>query len=298
MKNAPVRHRIEYSAYLLVKGLLRIVPHPTARKLGRGLGALGWHVLGSRRRVALDNLRLALPELGEAERQRIARESLRHLGAAFCDPLSALRFDAVEFCRRLTLEGWEHLQEAEERGQGVFIMSAHLGMWEAAAQPVALYAGGMDVVGRPLDNPHLDHDLVALRTRFGNRLLSKRGAARGMLKALRGGGKVGILIDQRARPADAVEVPFFGHPALTSSVLARLALRTGAAVVPIFGYGEPDGRYRVVLRPPVLPPEPKNLPASEEEAVIALTQRYMEVVEAEIRRDPAQWMWLHKRWKR
>jgi KDO2-lipid IV(A) lauroyltransferase len=248
--------------------------------------------------VALDNLRLAFPELSEEERRSIARESLRHLGAAFCDPLSAQRFDSVELCKRLTLEGWEHLQAADARGKGVFIMSAHLGMWEAAAQPVALYAGGMDVVGRPLDNPHLDRDLVALRTRFGNRLLSKRGAARGMLKSLRGGGRVGILIDQRARPSDAVEVPFFGHPARTSSVLARLALRTGAAVVPIFGYGEPGGRYRVVLRPPVLPPEDDERPESEEEAVAVLTQRYMAVVEAEIRRDPAQWMWLHKRWKR
>ena len=161
----------------------------------------------------------------------------------------------MEFCRRLTLEGWHHLQDAQALGKGVFVMSAHLGCWEAAAQTVALYGGSMDVVGRPMDNPYLDRDLTRLRTRFGNRVLDKRGAARGIIKALRRGGAVGILIDQRSPDyQDGVEVPFFGQPSRTSSVLARISLRTGAPVVPIFGYPEAGGTYRVVLRPPIPPP--------------------------------------------
>lgn len=299
MKNAPLLHRVEHAVYLGAKGLLRALPHGAARGFGRGLGALAWRLLGGRRRVTLANLELAFPELPERRRRELAAASFGHLGAAFCDALSAERFDAVELCRRLTLEGWEHLEAARARGRGVVVMSAHLGMWEAAAQPVALYAGGMEVVGRPLDNPLLDRDLVALRTRFGNRLLAKRGAARGMLRALRRGGTVGILIDQRAPPADSIEVPFFGHPARTAAVLARLCLRTGAAVVPIFGYGEPGGRYRVLLRPPLLPPsvDPADAGAAEA-AIFELTRRYLEVVEAEIRTHPEQWMWMHDRWKR
>ncbi|MCB1056229.1 MAG: lysophospholipid acyltransferase family protein [Acidobacteria bacterium] len=299
MKDAPVRHRIEYAAYRVVKGLLRALPHTGARKLGRGLGALAWAVLGRRRRVALDNLRLAFPELPEAQVEGLAAESLRLLGESFCDALSAERFDAVEFCRRLTLEGFEHLQAADAHGHGVFVMSAHLGMWEAAAHPVGLYQRPMDVVGRPLDNPYLDRDLTRLRTRFGNRVILKRGAARGMMRVLKRHGLVGILIDQRAQPGDAIDVDFFGHPARTSSVVARLALRTGAPVVPLFGYGEPDGRYRVVFREPIYPPQTSaDTEEGVEEQVHALTARYLAAVEEEIRRRPAQWMWLHRRWQR
>ncbi len=298
MKHAPVRHRIEYAAFQVFRGLLRSVPHATAWNLGRGLGALAHSVLRGRRRLALENVRLALPELSEAERRSLVRKMFQHLGLAFCDPLSSERFDAEQFCQRLTLEGWEHLRRAQALEKGLFIMSAHLGCWEAAAQPMGLYGGTMDVIGRPMDNPFLDRDLTRLRSRFGNRLLDKRGAARSMIKILRQKGALGILIDQRSPSPDAVDVPFFGRPSRTSSVLARLSLRTGAPVVPVFGYPRPGGCYHVVFRPAIEPP-----PARREDTtgdappVVELTRRYMEVVEEEIRRQPELWMWLHRRWR-
>ena len=296
MKNAPLRHRLEYGAFLAVKGVLRALPHTGARRLGQGLGSLAGVVLKSRWRIAYSNLERAFPELSAQELQELTKETFRHLGLSFLDSLSSGRFSAVEFCRRLTLQGFEHLQEAEAAGKGVFVMSAHLGCWEAAALPVGLYQGPMDVVGRPLDNPHLDRELSWLRTRFGNRSLDKRGAARSMMKVLRKGGRVGILIDQRAPRGDGIDVPFFGQPSRTTTVLARMSLRTGAPVVPIFGFPEPKGCYRVILRAPI---EPSREEGEEEEAAVhRLTTGYLAVVEEEIRRHPAQWMWLHERWKR
>jgi KDO2-lipid IV(A) lauroyltransferase len=293
---ASLRHRAEHAAYRTVGGLLRLLPHPAARALGRSLGALGWLVDRRHRRVALENLALALPELPPRERRRLARECFRRLAGAVCDTVSATRFDLVALCRRVTLEGWEHLEAAEAEGRGVFILSAHLGVWEIAAWAVGTYAGPLHVVGRPLDNPLLDRELVALRGRFGNHLLRKRGAARGMIRALQAGEKVGILVDQRVHPNDGIEVPFFGQPSLTTPILARLALRSGTPVVPIFGHPEPGGRYRVVVRPPIRPAE--VAPAQGEAAVAALTGRYLAATEAEIRRDPAAWLWLHRRWRR
>ena len=296
MKNAPLRHRLEFGAFLVVKGALRALPHGGARRLGGALGRLAGIVLAGRRRIASGNLRTAFPEWSEREVRQRTRETFYHLGLSFCDSLSCGRFDEVEFCRRLTLEGLENLQQGEELGKGVFVMSAHLGCWEAAALPVGLYQGPMDVVGRPLDNPYLDRELVALRTRFGNRVLDKRGAARGMMKVLRKQGRVGILIDQRSPRGDGIDVPFFGQPSRTTSVLARMSLRTGAPVVPIFGFPEPKGRYRVVLRPAIPPASEDG--ETEEEAVLRLTAAYLAVVEEEIRRHPTQWMWLHDRWKK
>ena len=107
----------------------------------------------------------------------------------------------------------------------------------------------MSIVVRPADNPFLDRELRAMRERFGNTVIPKRGAARRMLEMMRDRGRLGILIDQRVQEREGIAVPFFGRPALTSPILARLSLRTGAPVVPLTVYPEPGGRYRVVVRP-------------------------------------------------
>lgn len=296
-----VRHAVEYLAYLAVKGLVRLLPHRAARGLGRGIGRAAHALLRRHRRIAAANLALALPELDEAGRRRTVRGCFEHFGLALVDAVSAQRFDLEELCRRLDLEGWEHLQEAEREiarrgaGTGVFILSAHLGLWEIAAYPPGIYGGPLHVVGRPPDNPWLDRELGRARARFGNRPIAKRGAVRSMLRVISQGGRVGILIDQRARPEEGIWVPFFGRPSYTTPVLARLALRTGAPVVAIFGYPLPGGRYRVVLREPIWPEAAGALEG--EEAVAELTRRYLEVCEREIREHPELWLWMHERWK-
>ena len=294
MKDAPVRHRVEHVLYLMVKGFLRALPHAGARAVGRGIGLLAWALDGRHRRVAAGNIALALPGTGEAERRRLVRDCFRHFGSALCDAISSTRFDPVEICRRFTLEGWENLEAADRRGRGVFILSAHIGFWELVPPVVALYRGAMSIVVRPADNPHLDRELRALRERFGNQVMPKRGAARKMLETLRAGGRVGILIDQRVQPKEGIAVPFFGRPAQTSPILARLSLRTGAAVVPVAAYPEPHGRYRLVARPALLPPEGAG---DDEATVAALTRRYLEAAEDDIRAHPDQWLWMHRRWR-
>ena len=294
MKDAPVRHRVEHVLYLMVKGFLRALPHAGARSFGRGIGWVAWALDGRHRRVAAGNIAMALPGTGEAERRRLVRDCFRHFGSALCDAISSTRFDPVEICRRFTLEGWENLEAADRRGRGVFILSAHAGFWELVPPVVALYRGPMSIVVRPADNPHLDRELRALRERFGNEVVPKRGAARRMLERLRAGGRVGILIDQRVQPKEGIAVPFFGHPAQTSPILARLSLRTGAAVVPVAAFPEPQGRYRLVARPAILPPEGAG---DDEATVAALTRRYLEAAEEDISAHPDQWLWMHRRWR-
>jgi|CXWL01.1.fsa_nt_gi KDO2-lipid IV(A) lauroyltransferase len=295
MKGAPALHALEYALFLAVKATLRLLPHEAARRLGRGLGWVGHRVDVRHRRIARRNFALAFPELSAADHRRMTRECFANFGLAICDALSARRFDLEELCRRMDIEGWEHLQTAD-RGQGVLVMSAHLGLWETAAYPPGIYGGPLYVVGRPLDNPRLDAELIRTRRKFGNELISKHGAARPILKTLAAGGRVGILIDQRARPKEGISVPFFGLPAHTNPILARLSRRTGAPVVPIYGYPLPKGRYRVVLRPAIEPTSVDEL-KDEEEAVAELTRRYLQNVEEEIRRQPELWLWMHDRWR-
>jgi KDO2-lipid IV(A) lauroyltransferase len=291
-KDRPIAHRIEYGFYLLLKGFLRALPHRGARAFGRWVGALAHAIDRRHREVALRNMALALPETGEAERRRLVGECFRHFGAALCDAISATRFSPTELCHLYTLEGWEHLDEAERLGKGLFLLTAHLGFWELSPPLIGLTRGPMSIIVRPADNPLLDRELRAMRERFGNTVIPKHGAARRMLEVLRDRGRLGILIDQRVQEREGIVVPFFGRPALTSPILARLSLRSGTPVVPLTVYPEPGGRYRVVVREPILPPAGE----SGDEAVLALTRRYLEVAEEDIREHPSMWLWMHRRW--
>ncbi len=293
MKDRPVRHRIEYGLYLALKGFLRALPHETARGFGRAVGSLG-HALDKRHReVALRNLELAMPEIGPEERRRLVRDCFRHFGAALCDAISSTRFDDQEICERFTLEGWENVEAADRPGKGFFVLSPHLGFWEMVPPLIGLYRGRMNIVMRPPDNPYLNGELRFLRERFGNTVIPKRGAARRMMEALRQGAIVGILIDQRVQAKEGIEVPFFGRPALTTPVLARISLRTGAPVLPVALFPEPKGKYRFIAHPPIFPPAS----AEGDEVVTELTRRYLEVAEQDIRSHPEQWLWMHRRWE-
>lgn len=306
MKHAPVRHRLEYGAYLTLKGVVRILPHAAARPFGAAVGRLAHRLDRRHRQVATGNLELAFPALGPAERRRLAAACFRHFGAALFDLISAERFDAVELCRRFTFQGWEHLESAERLGRGVFLLGAHHGYWEISGRPIGLYRGVIHTVARPADNPHLDRELSRLRQGLGYAVIPKRGAARRMLQVVRAGGRVGILPDQRVQEREGILVPFFGRPALTTPVLARLSIRDGCPVVPVFAYPEPGGRYRLVIRPPILPVEPPGGGApragdgdeDREAAVAALTRRYLAAIESEIRDHPEMWLWMHRRWDR
>ena len=293
MKNAPVRHAVEYALLLPFHGLVRALPHAASRRLGAGLGALAHVVDRRRRRIAADNLAHAFPESSVAERARLVAGCFRHFGASFVDALSALRFDQVELCQRTTIGGLEHLVAAVERGQGVIALGAHFGSWEVIPPTIARAVGPIASVGRPPDNPHVARIVDGLRNRYGNRALEKRGAVREMFRILKAGGRLGLLLDQRVRADEAIAVPFFGRPAWTSAIVARLAQKTGAAVVPVFGDHLPGGRYRVDFHPALLAGDDES-----DEATLAFTRRCVEVCEATIRTAPEKWLWLHDRWKR
>jgi KDO2-lipid IV(A) lauroyltransferase len=292
MKNAPLRHRLEYAAFWPFARLLRLLPHAASRALGGAVGGAAGRLDRRRRRIGRANLAAALPELPAREREAILERCFRHFGAVFADALSAARFDAVELCHRVTLAGIEHLVAAEDQGRGVIVLSAHFGNWEVVPPLVALARGPMASVGRPADNPWVEREIQVLRGRLGNRAVPKRGAVRELFRLLAGGGRVGLLIDQRVRAEEGIDVPFFGRPAWTSPIVARLALRTGAAIVPAFGDHLPGGRYRVEFLPALA-----ARGVDDAATTFELTRRCLAVCEQVVRRAPERWLWLHDRWK-
>jgi KDO2-lipid IV(A) lauroyltransferase len=252
-------------------------------------------MVGGRRRKIIDfNLALAFPEKTDGERRQLARAVARHFGRSALDAIRIQRLRPEELLAAVEIEGWEHVERAAALGRGVFFLTAHMGSWEVAALVTGLkLEAGLSLINRPLDNPLLEVELDRLRKLYGNHVFGKHNIAREMLRQLKTGGGVGILIDQRVREDQGIEVPFFGHPAWTHPILARGARKTGAPVVPTFALRAAPGHYNLRYEAPLMA---EDLVEAEREDG-PLTARYMAVLEAAIRERPEQWLWYHDRWK-
>ena len=244
--------------------------------------------------MGLRNLELAFPEMPAAEREPILRLEYRNLGwllAEFCQMSGYTSTFASRFIR---YEGLEHYLAARDRGKGVLVLTGHLGAWELSSYYHSLAGYPMGMVIRRLDNPLVDRMVNRIRCRHGNRVLHKDDFARGLLAAMRAGETVGILMDTNMTPPQGLFVPFFGVSACTASGLARVALKTGAAVLPGFLLWEESERQYVLH----FYPEIALVDTGDAEADAAEnTARFTAVIEDSIRQYPSQWLWMHRRWK-
>ncbi|MDH3255610.1 MAG: hypothetical protein OEM62_11505, partial [Acidobacteriota bacterium] len=206
-----INRKLEELIVAAFTGLPAVLPLPLARVFGAALGDVARRVDRRHRRVAHRSLEAAFPDMSIATRSEIVRRCFRHFGSVGADFFHLGRLEPVALCRRLELENWSRFGDAEVAGRGVLIVTAHLGFHELLAPVVALYKGPMSMVARPLGSAALNARVNLIRTRFGNRLVPKRGAARGLLHAVSTGGRAVILIDQRVHPNEGIEVPFFGR---------------------------------------------------------------------------------------
>ena len=289
------RHRFELALFRVAAGTLALLPGRASRALGRFLGRTYLRFGRARRRILFENLAAAFPEKTPGQIASIARASVESIGAAFVEFLEVSGMSDEQIRDRIRVVGEENLLRARSLGRGVFILSAHIGGWELGAIRAGMLGEPISPVVRPLDNPLLERELSRRRTRFGNRPIAKQDAARDILKALRRGETVAILVDQNVLAREAVFVPFFGRPAATTPALALFQRKTGAPVVPVFTWPEGDGRYRLEFEAPI--DVSLVAGADRDEAVRILTARYMEVTEAAIRKAPEVWLWMHNRWR-
>lgn len=287
--------RLGVGAIHLFAQAVATLPPARAIRVGRWLGDGLWYAVGRRRKVALDNLALAFGgERSEGERRAIARESFRHLGIMTLECFRLLVRGPAELAGRVVVEGAEYVEQALGEGGGGIFLTAHLGNWELlAASAFTLKGWPISVVARPLDNPALERLATEFRQRFGLRIIPKRKAAREVLAALRGGGLVGVLLDQNTTVREGVFVPFFGRPASTSKSLALLSRKSGVPVFPVFIRRLQDGRHHIGIHPPILTPRTQDREKDVREGTALFTQ----AIEASIRQTPEQWLWLHRRWK-
>jgi KDO2-lipid IV(A) lauroyltransferase len=289
-----LREAIEFGALWVIVHTLRALPRRWARWLGAAVGRVAYLLLGRLRNVGVRNLELAFPQMPRPERDRILRMEYRNLGwqlAEFCQMSAYTLARAGRFIR---YDGLEHYLNARDRGRGVLVLTGHLGAWELSSFYHSLAGYPMGMVIRRLDNPLVDRFVNRIRCQHGNRVLHKDDFARGLLGSMRAGETVGILMDTNMTPPQGLFVPFFGVPACAASGLARVALKTGAAVLPGFLLWE-ESEQQYVLR---FGPELALAATGNTEAdIMDNTARLTAVLEEVIRQYPSQWLWMHRRWK-
>lgn len=275
---------VEYWLARFVLSTLSVTSLSTANALARSYVRLLDMALPRLRRTALKNLEMA----GFAGRERITTgvfDSVARLVVSFARFPQITRDNVAEWIR---YEGLENFQQANARGKGVLVATGHFGNWELSAFAHAYLVAPMQIVVRPIDNPSIDALVESRRELSGNHAIAKKDAARGILRALGAGDAVGVLIDQNTTPDQGVFIDFFGVKACAGSAFVKLAHHSGAAVVPGYAlWSEKEQRYVLHFEPAV------EMTGDVQHD----TQQVHSRLEAAIRKNPDQWLWIHRRWK-
>ncbi len=273
--------------------LFRLLPRRWAHGLGAGLGWVWYHLIPVRRKVALDNLRAALPELGRAERRRIARACFRQLARCAVEFLRLPGLDRARAEELVEHSGLEHLERAVAQGRGVIAVTAHFGNFDLLACAQALRGLPLFVVSRQQSNQGINRFWMRVRAATGLGLLPAKDSVFQIHKRLRQGAVVALVIDQHMPVGRGIAVEFFGRPASTTHAPALLALTSRVPILPVTIERLAAGRHRVVIEPALSwSPGPDR-----EQDVAAITLQLNRWLEGRIRQRPDHWLWIHRRWK-
>jgi KDO2-lipid IV(A) lauroyltransferase len=277
-------------AFLVCLALLFIpwIPRRLLVAMARGLGYAAYRMARRERRVALANLELAFRDRSPAEREAIARNSFRSFALLMLD---LFWFSVRSHTRIARHVHFDPSFDAYLQTQGpLMAITAHLGNWEVMGQRVALAGKGSVSVAAPLVNPFVDRILTRMRSTTGQTIAYKQGAMRAMMKALKDGGRVGLLLDQNTLPRDGgIYVNLFGRPVPMSGAASSLSLRTHAAIVLTYCVPDVRGEYTAYARPAFKP--------ADGVSAEALTQRVADMLQVVITQNAGHWLWMYKRWK-
>jgi KDO2-lipid IV(A) lauroyltransferase len=295
-KRGKLQTSLEYALARSILGGLGLLPRPLAVTLGRALGRFAYWLPGKLRRTGQINLGIAFPEMDEPGRRRLLRGCFDSLGRLLGEFSQFHRATPEKLRRMIEYDqvGLAHLRSAESDKRGVIFLTGHLGAWELLSFGWSALEYPISFLVRPIDNPRIEELIENVRTRFGNRAIDKKSAAREAIRVLRAGGTLGILSDLNSQPHEGVFVPFFDRLACTTAGIATLALKTDAVVIPTVAVWDKNKkRYFFHGDPPIelvrTGDKHKDLEVN--------TAHFAAAIESLVRRYPEQWLWIHKRWK-
>lgn len=288
-----LRRRLRSAAFVPVVRVARFVfgtlSWSACQRCGRALGGWVRRLSPRDRRRALEHLAIAFPGLSEEARHELMVDCFEHLGMSLAELLHLWHRPASEASRRVEVEGFEHVEQARASGRAALVLTGHCGNWELISTANQSHGLGLVAMARELDEPGMQEISTEIRGHFGSDVIPRgsRRAASQLLRALRGGQALALLIDQDLKTR-GVWVPFFDRLAHTPTAAADIARRLDAVVLPTFSERLADGSHRVTFHAPL------ELPEDATAATALMTQ----AIEMQIRRRPEQWVWFHRRWRR
>jgi KDO2-lipid IV(A) lauroyltransferase len=285
----------QFLAVIILSLPIALIPYKIALKLGETMGVLLFFLWGRRRKIAIDNLRAAVSRGAitiDSPPDAVIKENFRNLGKSLVEVIKIYYGLGGHIIRRVEIKGEEHFRRAHEKGAGVIVVTGHCGNWELNAIAASVKITKMNIVARPINNPFLNNVVERTRKKFGNSVIYKRGALKKIISSLKKNEVVGILMDQSVISSEGVMAEFLGKKDYTMKAPALLAAKTGSPVISAF-IRRVDGGHRIEIGGEI------DLDRSEnDEAVVNNTLRFSACIEEYIRRNPAEWLWIHRRWKR
>jgi KDO2-lipid IV(A) lauroyltransferase len=275
--------------------LTKITPVFVLKKVVRTLSHIAYAVDAKHRRIAEVNLDFAFDgAMSEAQKKEIIICSYENLLKNLVGVVTNLEASAEDILGKCEYEGVGIVEKLLKEGKKIVFATAHYGNWEALGKAVTVKTGlKMVAVGRELDSEAMNKIITASRERFGTEVISKHGAMRKLVKALKEDKTVGVLVDQNTAEDEGVLIKFFGKEARQTPVLSVLARRFDAAIVPIFCEYSGFDRYKLTFYEPIFCAKTDDV----ERDILECTQAQADVIEAQIRKNPNVWFWFHKRWK-
>lgn len=260
---------------------------------GKVLGWVWFYVIPIRKKVALENVRRAFPEMPEKDVQKLVLANLQNYGCGLVEFFLLPSFSKAYFDKIFVVEGKEHYDKAFAQNKGVFLLTLHIGCWELMSATAIHLDIPLHVITKRFKAKGLNEIWVKLRQEHGLKLIWEEKSTFDILRVIGKGEVIGFILDQFMGPPVAVRTQFFGHETGTAAGLALFAGRTKAPVIPVYNIRLPDGRIKIVFEPPV-----EYVDQGDKKQNISFnTQVYTSKIEEIVRRYPEQWLWIHRRWK-
>ncbi len=286
---------VEYTGFKWFMNFMKIFPFRFVMFTSRRLASVVYSKLKNSRLDALNGLAVAFPEKTEKEREAIAKASFKNMITTFVEFAYTSKYSDEKLGKKIKVEGLEHLEKALEKNCGAVVITGHIGNWENIASIVAVKKMRPAFIVRPLDNRKIGEYVKEWRTKRGGQEISRKKHARGsdlreIFEALYDNKPIGFISDQNF--SDGVFVYFFGKLACTAAGPITIAMKTGAPVLFAFDKRHKDYTHTVTFSEEMS----LEIKESKEKTILYNTQKYTKVLEDYIRKNPEDWLWVHKRW--
>lgn len=279
------------AVFSFFKFLVRYLPKSWLNAMINGLASIGYLFGKKHNKTARVNLDLAFEDrLSDEEKESIIKKCYKNLLHLVKDLIINQSISKEDFLKKVTVHNEHYYYEAEKHKKGIIFLTAHYGNWEMSSLTVGAKYGAISVIGRRLDSPKMNAILENNRQRFNVKLLEKKGAMRGILKALNNGENVGLLVDQNTADSDGVLISFFGKKARHTPAAAQFAQKTNSVIIPAFVTTHDNEHYDLTFYPPIFP-------HTNNESLEEQIQKQADITQYAIEQKPDEWFWFHRRWK-